>query len=290
MRQIATRFDTLPTLDGMLPRNDPVPPGPASRCVDAADDRQLRVSDLYLLLVRLLLGYVFASAGLAKLTQGQFGGLIGPPTAAFSPGLESVWPFLALSQVAVGALVLSGRWALLGLLALVPMNAGILAYTLANHWSGTSYANAFLLLLNVTALLAEWRSLRFFLFPEALPCAAPRMVQLWPGWRLPLIACALLLAASAAGFGGSAGVLVSVVLGASGITVAWVHGLRARGLSAPERAAVAVTGIAVLWLSIAPMINRQSAPAAILLGLTSGAAAVVMVSIRRRWTSRRRAD
>ena len=193
----------------MLPRNDPVPRVPMSGCAEVADDRQLRLSDVYLLLVRLLLGNVFASAGLAKITQGQFGALIGPPTAAFSPGLESVWPFLALSQVAVGALVLSGRWALLGLLALVPMNAGILAYTLANHWSGTTYVNALLLLLNVTALVAEWRSLRFFLLPEALPSAAPRMVQLSPGWRLPLLALALLIAASAAGFGGSAGVLVS---------------------------------------------------------------------------------
>ncbi|MBC7448058.1 MAG: DoxX family membrane protein, partial [Hymenobacteraceae bacterium] len=79
----------------------------------------MRLYDIYLLLIRLFLGYVFASAGLCKLTAGQFGQLIGPPTADMLPGLEGIWQFLAASQVLVGALVLSGRWSLAGLLALL---------------------------------------------------------------------------------------------------------------------------------------------------------------------------
>ena len=152
----------------------------------------MRLTDIYLLLVRLLLGYIFASAGLSKLTQGQFGGLIGPPTAAFTPGLESIWPLLALSQVMVGALVLSGRWSLAGLLGLVPINTGILAYTIANHWSGTPFINGLLLLLNLICLAAEWQALRFLVQPEDLPVALPRAVQFWPGWHLPLVVFGML--------------------------------------------------------------------------------------------------
>ena len=122
----------------------------------------LPVRDVYLLLIRLLLGYVFASSGLCKLTGGHFGQVIGPPIAAMVPGLASIWPFLACSQVLAGALILSGRWSLLGLVALVPLNASILAYTLANQWTGTPFVNGLLLLLNVLALLGEWPTLRVF--------------------------------------------------------------------------------------------------------------------------------
>lgn len=96
---------------------------------------------LYLLLIRLLLGYIFLSSGLCKLSDGHFGQLIGPPHLIrdLAPyGLHDFAVFVAVSQVLVGALVLSHRWALLGLVALVPLNAGILAVTISQRWAGTA--------------------------------------------------------------------------------------------------------------------------------------------------------
>ena len=52
----------------------------------------LSVRSLYASLAQLLLGYVFASSGLCKLTGGAFGQVIGPPTADMVPGLASIWP------------------------------------------------------------------------------------------------------------------------------------------------------------------------------------------------------
>lgn len=251
----------------------------------------MRLTDIYLLFLRLFLGYVFASAGLCKLTGGQFGELIGPPTADMLPGLEGIWQFLAASQVVVGALVLSGRWALPGLLALLPLNVGILAYTVGNHWVGTPYINGFFLLLNLLALAAEWPSLRFLVQPEApAPAAPPRLVLLWPGWRLAFATLALLTGATLSALLG-APVLLTAGLGALGFAAAWGHTLRAPGLNWAERTALALPGLAVLNLSVSPLVSPRAGMPALLLGVIGGTAALAIVTGRRwwRWQRTRRA-
>ena len=245
----------------------------------------MRLLDIYLLLVRLLLGYIFASAGLCKLTGGQFGQLIGPPTADMLPGLEGIWPFLAVSQVLVGALVLSGRWALTGLLALLPLNVGILAYTIGNHWMGTPYVNAFLVLLNLLALAAEAPSLRFLLVPDAPGGPLPRLVALWPGRQGPLLTLAL-LAGSALSTGVGAPVGLTAALGAAGFAAAWGHALRAPGLRPLDRVALALPGVAVVVLSGAPLVARASVLPVLLAGVAGGAAALVLVTAPRLWPGR----
>lgn len=243
----------------------------------------MRLTDIYLLLIRLFLGYVFASAGLCKLTGGQFGQLIGPPTAAMTPGLEGIWTFLASSQVLVGALVLSGRWALAGLLALLPLNVGILAYTIGNHWTGTPYVNGFFLLLNLLAIAAEWPSLRFLLLPETpVPTVPPRLVQLWPGRLLPLLTLGLLTTAALSALAG-APVLLTAVLGALGFVAAWGHGLRGLGLMSLDRAALALPGLAVTGLSVAPAFSRSSALPIMAAGFMAGAGALLVVTGRHLW-------
>jgi uncharacterized membrane protein YphA (DoxX/SURF4 family) len=247
----------------------------------------MRLLDLYLLLIRLLLGYIFASAGLCKLTGGMFGQLIGPPTADMLPGLEGIWPFLAVSQVLVGALVLSGRWSLLGLLALLPLNVGILAYTIGNHWTGTPFVNGFFVLLNLLALAAEWPSLRFLVVPGA-PMAPPRLIELWPGWQLPVLTIGLLGAAAVTALA-QAPVAVTGLLGAAGCAVAWVHALRSpTGLTRLDRLVLALPGVAVVWLSLMPALSMQSVAPVMVLGVLSGALALVVLTGQRGWARWRR--
>ena len=241
---------------------------------------------IYLLLIRLLLGYVFASSGLCKLTGGQFGQLIGPPTPEMVPGLGPIWGFLAAAQVAAGALVLSGRWALLGLVALVPLNAGILAFTLANDWNGTPFVNGLLLGLNLLALADEWPSLRFFLVPDGpIHPLAPRVVRLFPGRLLPT---GVLL-----GLGGAAGAALSggpfwlvVTLGACGLAAAWAHALGGLGLGWLERAVIGLTGLAVLALTLAGTLDRRLVIVAMYGGVLAGTVGALALAVA--WAIRRR--
>lgn len=244
--------------------------------------------DVYLLLIRLLLGYVFASSGLCKLTGGQFGQLIGPPTAMMAPGLAPIWPFLATMQVLVGALVLSGRWGLLGLIGLVPLNAGILAYTVGNHWTGTPLVNGLLLVLNLLALLAEWPWMRGLLVPEMLPTEAPRLVRLFPGRGLPVVTLAAL---SGAAVGALAGLPLAVViaLGAVGFGATWVHALRGRGMPGLDKVVVVLPGVAVLGLTLAPLISRGLVIGAMYAGVLSGTVGVAALTISHWWAGRRAA-
>ncbi|UYZ62460.1 hypothetical protein [Hymenobacter weizhouensis] len=178
---------------------------------------------LYLLLIRLLLGYIFVSSGLCKLTDGHFGQLIGPPHLIrdLTPyGLHDFAVFLAASQVMVGALVMSHRWSLLGLVALVPLNVGILAVTISQRWQVTPYIDGFFLLLNLLALLGEWPTLRFFLLPNAVP-VPPQLPRQFPGWQRPAAAVGLAAVAAGAALAQQPQLTLLAALGSFG--AAYVH-------------------------------------------------------------------
>jgi uncharacterized membrane protein YphA (DoxX/SURF4 family) len=124
---------------------------------------------LLMLLIRLFLGYIFFSAGICKLTHGNFGQLIGPPwleEALAKHGLGLFARIVAISQVICGTLLLSQRYSLLGAVMLVPMNVAILAVTISMDWQGTPYVNAVFLLLNLLLLGMEHRKFLFLLQPD----------------------------------------------------------------------------------------------------------------------------
>ncbi|AYQ31240.1 hypothetical protein [Runella sp. SP2] len=151
----------------------------------------MALKDFNALLVRLFLGYLFTSSGLCKLTEGHFGQLIGPPLLIqqLTPhGLRTFGFFIATSQVIVGALVMSQRYSLLGLIMLVPMNLGILMVTISQNWQGTPYVDAVFTLLNLTALLYEWQSLKFLLLPEQTSLSFPPKTNVFfPEWKIPTL-------------------------------------------------------------------------------------------------------
>lgn len=144
----------------------------------------MKTKDFYALLIRLFLGYVFASAGLCKLTDGQFGQLIGPPfliKQLAEYDLELFGQFIALSQVLVGMMVMSQRYSVLGLIMLVPVNVSILMVTISQNWKGTPYVDSVLVALNILALLYEWKSLKFLLLPDSQEIKTPpRANELFP--------------------------------------------------------------------------------------------------------------
>lgn len=159
----------------------------------------MALKDFNGLLIRLFLGYLFTSSGLCKLTEGHFGQLIGPPLLIqeLTPhGLRTFGFFIAISQVMVGALVLSQRYSLLGLIMLVPMNLGILMVTISQNWQGTPYVDAVFTLLNLGALLYEWQSLKFLVLPEQTSLSFPPKTNVYfPAWRMPLAGIVLFVLA-----------------------------------------------------------------------------------------------
>lgn len=119
--------------------------------------------------IRLFLGLIFFTAGMAKLTQ-NFPGIIGPvwleeKLAPYGLGLYA--RFIAWSQVFVGVLLLSHRFATLGAVLLFPILLNIWVVTISLEWRGTPYVNFVLLLLNLALLAWDYHKLKF-LFTDSV--------------------------------------------------------------------------------------------------------------------------
>lgn len=107
---------------------------------------------------------------MGKLTNGNFPGLIGPVQLEewLAPYGLGLWvKFVAWSQVGVGLLLLSQRFATLGTIMLLPMIANILIVTVSLKWQGTPYVNGFLLALNLFLLAADYHKIKFLFFDDA---------------------------------------------------------------------------------------------------------------------------
>jgi hypothetical protein len=129
--------------------------------------RAITATPLWVHGIRAFLGVIFFSAGISKLIRG-FPSIIGPVWLIdrLEPyGLGLFGQFIALSEAAIGLLLLSRRLATLGAIMLVPMLSSILVVTISLEWRGTPLVNSFFLLLNA-ALLAhdysKWRGILGF--------------------------------------------------------------------------------------------------------------------------------
>ena len=111
--------------------------------------------------LRWLLGTIFAISGLAKLIPG-FPNTIGPPNleAILSAhGLGLFGRFVALSEVAVGTLLMTRRFATLGAVMVLPITLGLLVTTISLGWRGTPVVNGILLILTLALLVYDYPKL-----------------------------------------------------------------------------------------------------------------------------------
>lgn len=118
--------------------------------------------------LRWFLGILFTISGLAKLIPG-FPNTMGPPdlvATLASHGLAPFGRFIAVSEVGIGLLLLTRRFATIGALALVPMLTSIFIITSALHWRGTPFVVAGFLALNLVVLLHD--------YPRLLPLLGGR--------------------------------------------------------------------------------------------------------------------
>lgn len=217
----------------------------------------MKTKDFYALLIRLFLGYIFASAGLCKLTDGQFGQLIGPPfliKQLAQYDLELFGQFIALSQVLVGMMVMSQRYSVLGLIMLIPVNVSILMVTISQNWKGTPYVDSVLVALNILALLYEWKSLKFLLLPDSTEIKAPAKVnELFPNvWWGTL----------GIGFGTLGGLLglwsypAALVLGSLAFVSMYVNVFTFPSYFLLEKIILALSGVAILSVTFAGFLQK----------------------------------
>jgi uncharacterized membrane protein YphA (DoxX/SURF4 family) len=138
---------------------------------------------------RLFLGLIFFTSGMGKLTRGDFPGLIGPVwlEERLAPYGLGLWvQFVAWSQVTIGLLLLSQRFATLGAIMLLPMITNIFVVTVSLQWQGTPFVNAFLIALNLFLLICDFHKIKFLFVDEKhelnqtrLPRSYPQIDFLW---------------------------------------------------------------------------------------------------------------
>lgn len=148
-----------------------------------------KLKEIWLSGSRIFLGIVFFTAGMSKLMP--FPSLIGPVwlEERLEPhGLGLFARFIAFSQVLVGLLLLSRRFSTLGAVMLFPLLLCILMVTISLNWTGTPLVNAFLLLLNISLLAADYHKLKFIFTEDPTPLTKmsplrtnPAMDKLWIG-------------------------------------------------------------------------------------------------------------
>lgn len=118
--------------------------------------------------IQIFLGVLFLTAGIGKLVPG-FPGLMGPPwledvLVKYDLGLFA--RFIAFSQILIGWLLLTRRFATLGAVMLLPMLLNILMVTISMNWRGTPYVVTVFLLLNICLLIADYDRLKFLITDE----------------------------------------------------------------------------------------------------------------------------
>ncbi|NVO30801.1 DoxX family membrane protein [Hymenobacter lapidiphilus] len=131
-----------------------------------------RLRLLYVWGSRLLLGALMLGGGLYKLSDNHLPGLMGPPmdhVFLARHQLELFAQFIGGAQLLIGLLLLTGRFALLGAVLLVPMWLNIIFLTWSQHWTGTPFLTTGFLVLTVGLLLHDFARLKLLFYPPQNP-------------------------------------------------------------------------------------------------------------------------
>ena len=160
--------------------------------------------------------------------------------------------------------MLSQRFSLLGLIALVPINFCILAVTISQGWKGTPFVNSFLLLLNMAALLYEYSSLKILLVEDQqIHYPAPKSIQQYPGLSWPLMQIGLATLCILLSF------FIDKFLaipGAIYLTLVFLFVLRSQGFQTAQYVVLACFYLFISIITFAAFLEGSTLPMAAILG------------------------
>ena len=150
--------------------------------------------------IRFFLGFVFFTAGMGKLTQGHYFPLTMFPMSLakiLEPHGLALWgEFVAWSQVIIGFLLMSQRFATIGAIMSMPLILNIFVITVSLGFGGTPYLNAFLIALNLFLLAADYHKLKFLFMDDVSEYRPARITRsCWQADALWVVALALCLVA-----------------------------------------------------------------------------------------------
>jgi hypothetical protein len=156
--------------------------------------------DLAVVGTRIFLGFVFFTAGMGKLTHGHYFPLTMFPMSLakiLEPHGLGLWgEFVAWSQVIIGFLLMSQRFATLGAIMSLPLILNIFVITVSLGFGGTPYLNGFLIALNLFLLAADYHKLKFLFIDDVAEFRkVPLRRRCWPADALWAVALALCLVA-----------------------------------------------------------------------------------------------
>ena len=147
---------------------------------------------LTLLLIRLSLGIIYLTSGLSKLAPDFLGNIIGPVNLAKAYDDSNVIHFFmnvtAFIQIIVGALTLSQRYSVLGLVLLLPLSLGILIFTIFAGFGLTPIINGILLSLLIYALFQEQEAVKNLMKFKIESLKNSRTFRRFPDKRIPNLA------------------------------------------------------------------------------------------------------
>ncbi|MEY4875918.1 MAG: hypothetical protein RL708_1067 [Bacteroidota bacterium] len=118
--------------------------------------------NIFIIVIRISIAFfLFAMAnqkhGIVDFYNGNPKNIADFMTAMQSTGLY--WNMIAISQVTIGALLMSQRFSLLGAIMLVPMLFNVFFITVSLNFGTTIYLNATLLILNFILLAYDYKKL-----------------------------------------------------------------------------------------------------------------------------------
>lgn len=151
--------------------------------------------------IRIFLGFIFFTAGMGKLTHGHYFPLTMFPMSLskiLAPHGLSLWgEFVAWSQVLIGFLLMSQRFATIGAIMSLPLILNIFVITVSLGFMGTPYLNGFLIFLNLFLLAADYHKLKFLFMDDVSEFRHIRLRRNF--WQVDLVWFAGLVLCLAAG-------------------------------------------------------------------------------------------
>ncbi|HEX9930804.1 MAG TPA: hypothetical protein VGB02_19885 [Pyrinomonadaceae bacterium] len=151
--------------------------------------------------IRIFLGFIFFTAGMGKLTHGHYFPLTMFPMSLskiLAPHGLSLWgEFVAWSQVLIGFLLMSQRFATIGAIMSLPLILNIFVITVSLGFMGTPYLNGFLIFLNLFLLAADYHKLKFLFMEDVSEFRHIRLRRNF--WQVDLVWFAGLVLCLAAG-------------------------------------------------------------------------------------------
>ena len=170
---------------------------------------------------RILLGFVFFTAGMGKLTHGHYFPLTMFPMSLakiLAPYGLGLWgEFVAWSQIIIGFLLLSQRFATIGAIMSLPLILNIFVITVSMGFVGTPYLNAFLIGLNLFLLAADYHKLKFLFFDDVTLCKPIPLRRNF--WKIDLLWLAALVLCLGAGSFHESNRFMTFALSFAGIVV-----------------------------------------------------------------------